>query len=79
MSRTTINGTVEKVFGSSAKIVSPGRKMNSKYLKSVKSDKKYLAENSKPAAQEGDAVVIEEVAPISKKKTWKIIKIVNKK
>lgn len=45
------------------------------YKKRVKRSKKYLAENS-IKAKLGDKVIIEETRPISKRKRFKIIKII---
>lgn len=47
------------------------------YKKRVKRSKKYLA-HDKIGVKEGDKVIIQECRPISKRKRFKIIKILNK-
>ncbi len=48
--------------------------MHPLYKKFVKKSKKYAAHDEKNSCKEGDTVRIEECAPISKSKTWKVIK-----
>ena len=40
--------------------------------------KKYHAHNDAPAAAAGDLVQIEECAPISKTKAWRVVKVLEK-
>ena len=40
--------------------------------------KKYHAHNESPVAQAGDLVQIEECAPISKSKAWRVVKVLEK-
>jgi small subunit ribosomal protein S17 len=49
-------------------------KEHSKYKRRFKLHKRYKAHNENPEFKVGDTVIIEECAPISKDKTWKIIK-----
>ncbi|NOY14802.1 MAG: 30S ribosomal protein S17 [bacterium] len=44
------------------------------YTKRLKKDKKYIADN-RLGAKQGDQVVIEETRPLSRRKHWKVIKI----
>lgn len=48
--------------------------MHPLYKKFVKKSKKYAAHDEDNSCQMGDVVRIEECAPISKNKTWKVIK-----
>ncbi len=48
------------------------------YKKRVRRDKKYICDNP-VGAKLGDEVVIEEIRPLSKRKRWQVIKVINKK
>nr|MCR5572556.1 30S ribosomal protein S17 [Candidatus Saccharibacteria bacterium] len=48
------------------------------YKKQYKITRKYTAHDEKNEAREGDVVMIEETRPISKTKTWSLVKIVEK-
>ena len=48
------------------------------YKKQYSITRKYTAHDEKNAAHEGDVVIIEETRPISKTKTWSLVKIVEK-
>ena len=48
--------------------------MHPLYKKFVKKTKKYAAHDDDNSCQIGDKVRIEECAPMSKSKTWKVIK-----
>ena len=48
------------------------------YKKQFTITRKYTAHDEKNEAHEGDTVMIEETRPISKTKTWKLVKIVEK-
>lgn len=48
------------------------------YKKQYSITRKYTAHDEKNAAHEGDIVMIEETRPISKTKTWSLVKIVEK-
>lgn len=63
----------DKMTGSATVIVTRF-KVHPKYLKRAKVTKSYLVDNS-IGAKMGDRVVIEETKPISKRKSWKITKI----
>ncbi len=49
-------------------------KENPKYKKRYKIHKKYKAHDEKEEYKVGDMVVIEECRPLSKDKTWRVIK-----
>tara|TARA_Y100000310_G_C20632812_1_gene789546 strand:- start:1154 stop:1387 length:234 start_codon:yes stop_codon:yes gene_type:complete len=49
-------------------------KTHPKYLRRYRSHKKYKAHAENPEYKEGDKVLIEEVAPLSKDKRWKVVK-----
>lgn len=48
------------------------------YKKVVKKTTNYLVHDEKNEAVVGDTVLIKEIRPISKRKTWRIVKFVNK-
>ena len=48
------------------------------YKKQYSITRKYTAHDEKNAAHEGDVVIIEETRPISKTKTWSLVKIIEK-
>ena len=48
------------------------------YKKQYKITRKYTAHDEKNEAHEGDVVMIEETRPISKTKTWSLVKVVEK-
>lgn len=48
------------------------------YKKQFTITRKYTAHDEKNEAHEGDTVMIEETRPVSKTKTWKLVKIVEK-
>ena len=48
------------------------------YKKQYSKTRKYTAHDEKNAAHEGDIVMIAETRPISKTKTWSLVKIVEK-
>ena len=47
------------------------------YGKRVRRDNKYIADNTLGAKQ-GDQVIISQTRPMSKRKRWQVIKIINK-
>lgn len=73
--KKTLTGIVksDKMTGTAAVTVT-SVKTHPLYLKKTKWTKSYLADNQ-VKAKEGDAVVMESVRPISKKKSWKIVSI----
>jgi small subunit ribosomal protein S17 len=54
-------------------------KMHPILKKNYRVSKKFHAHDEKNECKEGDEVVISEIKPISKKKCWKIDKIITKK
>lgn len=46
------------------------------YGKVIRLSKKYHAHDEENACNEGDTVVIEECRPLSKTKTWKVVRVV---
>lgn len=48
------------------------------YSKTLIKTKKYLAHDEQEECQIGDQVLVEECRPLSKKKCWKLIKILSK-
>lgn len=48
------------------------------YKKYIRRSKKFHAHDEANSCQEGDQVMIEECRPISKTKTWRLVKIVER-
>ena len=48
------------------------------YRKQYTVTRKYTAHDEKNEAREGDTVMIEETRPISKTKTWSLVKVIEK-
>ena len=48
------------------------------YLKTIKKTRKYLAHDEKNVCNIGDQVLLRESRPLSKKKRWKLTKIISK-
>lgn len=48
------------------------------YSKTIVKTKKYLAHDELETCKIGDQVLVEECRPLSKKKRWKLIKIISK-
>jgi small subunit ribosomal protein S17 len=48
------------------------------YSKTLKKTKKYLAHDELETCNIGDQVLVEECRPLSKRKRWKLIKILSK-
>ncbi|MFH1175537.1 MAG: 30S ribosomal protein S17 [bacterium] len=54
-------------------------KLHKKYHKKINEDKRYLAHDAENKCKLGDLVEIEESAPISKLKKWRISQILSSK
>lgn len=52
------------------------RYLHNKYRKIIITSKNYIVHDDKNISKIGDIVKIEQSAPISKKKTWKLINII---
>jgi small subunit ribosomal protein S17 len=48
------------------------------YSKTLKKTKKYLAHDDSETCNIGDQVLLEECRPLSKRKRWKLIKVLSK-
>lgn len=74
----TLNGTVVSTKMQKSAVVKVDRLwQHPLYKKRIKKSKKYLVHNSQDA-QTGDRVQIQETKPISRRKRWKITKIIKK-
>ena len=51
---------------------------HSRYGKYIRSRKKYLAHDEERTAREGDVVLITSTRPLSKRKRWRLLKVVNR-
>jgi small subunit ribosomal protein S17 len=54
-------------------------KPHDRYHKMVKHTNKFKAHDEENIAREGDIVRIEETAPISKSKTWRLLEVVERR
>ena len=54
-------------------------KQHARYKKQMKVTTKFKAHDEENAAREGDLVRIEETAPISKDKAWRLLEIVERR
>ena len=78
MPKRTLTGTVVSDKGDKTIVVLVERRVtHPMYGKIIKRSKKYHAHDETNEYREGETVRIEETAPISKLKTWKVIERVN--
>jgi len=78
MPKRVLTGTVVSDKGDKTVVVSVERKVKHPlYGKIIRRSKKYHAHDEANAFHEGETVRIEETAPISKLKTWKVIERVD--
>lgn len=74
-----IQGVVVSDKGDKTVVISAERiKPHKRYRKMVSSSKKYMANDPENKCKIGDAVVIEESAPMSKHKKWRVMEIISK-
>ena len=74
MPKRVLTGTVVSDKGDKTVVVLVERKVkHALYGKIIRRSKKYHAHDEANAFHEGETVRIEETAPISKLKTWKVI------
>lgn len=59
-------------------VVEETMRLHKLYKKRVKFSKKYKAHDEKNECQVGDKVRIMETRPLSKEKTWRLVKIIEK-
>ena len=75
MPRKILKGVVvSNVNDKTAKVEVQSIKVHPIYKKRIRVSKRYLAHDENNTVKVGDKVQIQECAPISKKKTWKVIK-----
>jgi len=78
--RKTVVGTVESdKQDKTITVLSKRLRMHPKYGKYIHSSTKYVAHDEKDEAREGDIVEIMETRPLSKRKRWRLVRIVEKK
>ncbi len=79
INRKTLRGTVVSDKMKDTAIVAVSRFVqHSKYKKYIKSTKRYAVHNVGNEAKEGDSVTIRSCRPISKTKSFEIVKTVSK-
>ena len=75
MPKRIMTGTVVSTKGSKTAVVMVERRvLNPLYKKFVRRTKRYMAHDEMDACQMGERVRIEECRPISKRKTWVVLK-----
>ncbi|MCX6809422.1 MAG: 30S ribosomal protein S17 [Candidatus Berkelbacteria bacterium] len=79
MSSKKIIGSVVSKFDKTIVILNQFTSKHPKYQKIVKINKKFMAHNENFEINIGDSVEITETSPISKRKTWKVSKIIPQK
>jgi len=73
----TLTGEVSAAHGSKTIVVSvKTRKTHPLYKKQYSSTKKFMAHDEKNVAKVGDQVIIAESRPLSARKRWTLVKIV---
>ncbi len=78
MPKRVLTGTVVSDKGDKTVVVKVERKVKHPlYGKIIRRSKKYHAHDEANAYHEGETVRIEETAPISKLKTWKVVERVD--
>ena len=78
MSKTIIGKVTANSTDKTITVQFDRRKTHPVYQKQYTVSKKFLAHDENNEAAVGDTVEISSVAPISKRKTWKMIRIVEK-
>ena len=77
MPKRVLQGTVVSDKAEKTVVVLVERKVaHPLYAKIIRRSKKYHAHDDSNAVREGDVVRIEECAPISKQKSWRVIETV---
>lgn len=77
--RRTLKGVVVSAKMDKTIVVKVTRqKRDPLYLKVIRISKKYMAHDEKGEAKEGDLVLIAESRPLSKRKRWRLRKILEK-
>ena len=75
MTKKVLKGTVVSAKNNKTIVVEVNRKFQHPFFgKVIKRSKKYHAHDETNKFKEGDIVEIAECAPISKKKTWEVVK-----
>ncbi len=75
MALNKLIGKIDKVVGQTAIVKVDRKKRDPVYLKSVKRQKKFLVDCSKLSLDSGNLVEIVECRPISKRKRWKVSRV----
>jgi len=75
--RSTLSGVVVKCQDSkTASVLVETLKTHPKYQKTIRVSKKYLVDTGKIEIKENDKVIIASCRPISKRKTWRIERVI---
>ena len=78
MAKKTFIGKIVSRIGRTVGVLVETQLRHPKYLKTIKKQKKYLADNEFSDVEIGDLVEIVETRPISLRKKWKVVKVIKK-
>ena len=76
--KTRVGTVVSNKMEKTIVVVVERRVLHPVYKKFVKSQSRYMAQDSENTAHVGDHVVIEETRPISKNKCWRLKEIIRR-
>ena len=78
--KRTLEGVVVSNKGEKTVVVQVERKfLHPRYRKTVRSHKKYMAHDAENTCNVGDFVRIIECRPLSKRKTWRLLNVIERK
>ena len=78
MKKTKKGKVVSAAMDKTITVAVDTQKKHPRYKKYLKQRSKFYAHDENEEAQEGDRVLIEETRPISKKKRWKLKKVLER-
>lgn len=78
MARTVIGTVVSDKMDKTVSVAVTRLRNHPLYRKQYKITKKYLAHDEKETAQIGDRVQLSETRPLSKRKRWEVVEIIEK-
>ena len=76
--KTRVGTVVSNMMEKTIVVVVERRVLHPVYKKFVKSQSRYMAQDSENTARIGDHVLIEETRPISKNKCWRLKEIIRR-
>lgn len=76
--RTAVGTVVSNSMEKSISVMNERKVQHPKYKKYVKCTTKFLAHDEKNEANVGDKVLLMECRPLSKRKSWRLVKVLEK-